>query len=284
MVASPLPVYTPQFKQQLIERLDPYIERLHEQGLADRAYIHGFDEREKEYYGVVQEYFGMVKQRYPGIPTLTTARVPLDPDQLRRLCIDWICPLTSDYDFQQAERCRAAGLQVWAYLCLGPGHPYANWLFPNPLIEGRIVGWQAYHQKMDGLLYWGVNIWDKADNNKQSIDPAQGPLLNWSVTTPAAAMPPGMNEWAWLHGDGVLLYPGRDGPISGIRLANIRDGLEDYEYLWLLSQQSGSVEEGRKACQSVTASLTEFTRDPRVLATQRDAIACAAHSLNLPRN
>ena len=30
-------------------------------------------------------------------------------------------------------------------------------------------------------------------------------------------------------GDGVLFYPGTDGPLSSIRLENIADGLEDYE-------------------------------------------------------
>ena len=76
----------------------------------------------------------------------------------------------------------------------------------------------------------------------------------------------------WLHGDGVLLYPGPAGPIGSIRLANIRDGLEDYEYLWLLAQKDG-IEAARAACQPVTRCLTDFTRIPQELAVQRDKIA-----------
>lgn len=45
------------------------------------------------------------------------------------------------------------------------------------------------------------------------------------------------------------------------------------EYLWLLTQASGDPEAGRKACRPVTTSLTQFTRDPKALYEQREAIA-----------
>ena len=39
------------------------------------------------------------------------------------------------------------------------------------------------------------------------------------------------SDLSWLFGDGKLLYTGAERPISSIRLANIRDGMEDYDYL-----------------------------------------------------
>jgi len=261
---SPKEVYTPAFKQQLIGRLDPCVEQLRRTGLVSKAYIYTFDERGKDFYPIIREYFGLVKRRYPEIHTLTTAQVPLDPQAMRDLNVDWNCPLTAAYRFEQAEKCRSAGLRVWAYVCLGPRYPYANWLADDPLIEARVIWWQAFQQKMDGFLYWGLNIWDRAHNDKP-IDPASGPFLEWGITTGG--------EWDRLHGDGELLYAGKDGPIGSIRLANIRDGLEDYEYLWLLSQQEGDIEVGRKACPPVTTGLTSFTRDPKILSGQREAIA-----------
>jgi hypothetical protein len=261
---SPLEVYTPTFKQSLSDRLDPYVAELRRHGLADLAYLYTFDERGEDFYPVMREYFGMVKERYPEIRTLTTAKLAQDPAVMRDLNVDWNCPLTPAYRYDEAERCRAAGQQVWGYVCLGPRWPYANWLGDGPLMEARVLWWQAFEQKMDGILYWGLNIWDRAHND-QPIDPQAGPLLDWSITTGG--------DYDWLHGDGELLYAGKDGPIGSIRLANIRDGLEDYEYLWLLGQKAGNVDVARAACGPVAESLTSFTREPGVLLGQRERIA-----------
>ena len=45
------------------------------------------------------------------------------------------------------------------------------------------------------------------------------------------------------NGEGMLFYPGEDagidGPIASIRLKNLRDGMEDYEYFTLLEKAKG---------------------------------------------
>jgi len=271
---SPGEVYTPAFKQQLIARLDPYVAELKQRQCFHKAYIYTFDERGEEFWPILREYFGLVQQRY-GIPTLTTAYVPQDPEVMKDLNIDWNCPLTAVYKYEQAEACRRAGLQVWAYTCCGPRKPYANILGDDPLIESRLLWWQAYHQQFDGFLFWGLNIWDR-QHNDYLIDPERdGPRLRWSITT----SPPGSGWTSALHGDGELLYPTKDGPLGCIRLANIRDGLEDYEYLWKLAELTGDREIARRACLPVTENLTTFTLDPQVLAAQRAAIARQVESL-----
>lgn len=261
---SPAEVYTPEFRERLVERLDPWFAQARAAGVARKAYIYSFDERGDDFFPILTEYFGLVKERYPEVHALTTAYVPLEPEAMRRLNVDWNCPLTARYDMAAADRCRAEGQQVWAYVCLGPRYPYANWLVEHPLIESRVLWWQAFEQKMDGFLYWGLNIWDRAHNDAP-IDPAKGPILDWSISTGG--------EYAWLNGDGELLYAGKDGPIGSIRLANIRDGLEDYEHLWLLAQKRASRDAARAACAPVTSGLTEFTRDPAVIRETRDRIA-----------
>jgi hypothetical protein len=261
---SPLKVYTPEFKADLVKRLDLYVAELKRRGLMDKAYVYTFDERGKDFWPVMKEYFGLIKERY-GIPTLTTAKVPQDPQVMKDLNIDWNCPVSSVYKFDQAEECRKAGLQVWSYICCGPRYPYANWLADDPLIEARLIWWQVYHQKMDGFLYWGLNIWGRA-NNDCIIDPEKdGPRLKWSITTERFSTP--------LHGDGEMLYPAKAGPLGCIRLANIRDGIEDYEYLWLLGELERNPGKAREACLPVTDSLITFTRDPEQLYAQRDRIA-----------
>jgi hypothetical protein len=257
-------VYTPQFREYLIKRLDPYVADMKQRGLAGKAYVYTFDERGKEFWPIIKDYFGLIKERY-GIPTLTTAKVPQDPQVMKDLNVDWNCPVSSVYKFDEAEECRKAGLQVWSYICCGPRYPYANWLADDPLIEARVIWWQAYQQKMDGFLYWGLNIWLRAHNDYIINPEKDGPYLRWSITTEHFTVP--------LHGDGEMLYPGKDGPFGCIRLDNIRDGVEDYEYLWLLAKLEGSIAKAREACLPVTDSLISFTRDPQLLYAQREGIA-----------
>lgn len=260
---SPPNFYTPSFKQSLVEKLDPFVAELKRRNLSDLAFVYGFDEREKEHNPVIREYFGLIKERY-GLPTLTTAKIPIDPDAMRALNVDWLCRITSDYSFEDAERCRAAGRQVWSYVCLGPRHPYANFLADDALIEARVIFWQAFQQKFDGFLHWGVNVWWHK-NTERPVDLEKGPLLEWSITT---------NGMPFLHGDGVLIYPLADGrPAGSIRLANLRDGMEDYEYLRALGQARGDAWSARGDCSPVTTSLTSFTRDPAALRATRDMIA-----------
>jgi len=101
----------------------------------------------------------------------------------------------------------------------------------------------------------------------------------------------------WGNGDGRFLYPPRrdpntatepslDDPINSIRWENLRDGMEDYEYFWLLQQlvervqkSQGESELTRQARQLLTVpaaiskNLTTFTTDPRLMLAHRDRVA-----------
>ena len=259
---SPPEFYTPEVKKEMFEKLKPYIEELRKRDLSKQAYIYTFDERGEEYIEIMTDFFGMIKEHFPEVSTLTTSRITAEPLGMKPFHTDWMCPLTPAYHLDETEKARAEGMQVWSYICCGPHHPYANIMCRFPLIESRVLPWQAYQQKMDGLLYWGVNIWQKKHNIP--IDPKQGPFLDWSIES---------FDTIPIYGDGILIYAGiNEQPIGSIRLANLRDGFEDYEYLHLIGERD-STAAGRQCCLPVTASLTEFTRNPNALYSQRRIIA-----------
>ena len=52
------------FKQRLVERLDPHVAELKRRGLDKKAYVYTFDERGKDFYPIMKEYFGLIKERY----------------------------------------------------------------------------------------------------------------------------------------------------------------------------------------------------------------------------
>ncbi len=66
----------------------------------------------------------------------------------------------------------------------------------------------------------------------------------------------------------MLVLPGEHGPLSTIRIENIRDGLEDIELLRLYRDRHGR-DAASKILERVTRNRTRFTRDPADLRAAR---------------
>jgi len=259
---APLEAYTPAFGDELVARLTPYVAELRKHGLEKSAYFYGFDERGYEFYPAIDALWRKLKTAFPEIPVMTTAMMFRDlREGASHPCqdtTDWFCPLTSVYDPELAAKLRAQGRQVWWYVCCGPTYPYANFAsFEYPFIEGRLLGWTTYRYRADGLLFWHVNLWPDAPPLKTD---------DTYLTAWRAEVSNGMT------GDGQLLYPGEEGPMPSIRLANIRDGIEDFEWLTLLEQKAGRAEADALAARLVR-SMTDFERSPKKLNGVRAQLA-----------
>ena len=84
----------------------------------------------------------------------------------------------------------------------------------------RIHGWFAWRLRADGMLIFAMSSVPKINVKKKNRD------QQW----PASAWHDGKSR-----GCGVLIYPGPDYElIPSMRLASVRDGLEDYEYFHTL--------------------------------------------------
>ena len=120
------------------------------------------------------------------------------------------------------------------------------------------------------MLYYAVTNWGYYNGLPKNQPITSGPYTNWN---PIVSWTDKYN--GYLDGDGQLYCAGPPnvGPLPTIRLENIRDGLEDYEYLWMLAELEGNVEKARAACEPVTTGLTTFTRDPKTVYATRDRIA-----------
>lgn len=270
------------------EKLAAYIEKLKEEGLFDDAYVYGFDEVKAEKFTEMREAFGLVRRRYPGLKTMTTAQDRSFGLQtgLRDVVDIWV-PLIDAYDLAEARRLRAEGKKMWWYICIVPPHPYPNWFIEYPAIEARLLtGAMSYKYEVDGLLYYLINEWQP---NRRWI--AKGPYTEWNPASFSERKDPDDKEkiTAYANGDGSLICPGPNGPLSTVRLENTRDGFEDYEYLCLLKELSIKVRRlpetpQRKAWleragrllavpDDVVRTTTNYTHDPARLATFRAAVA-----------
>ncbi len=122
---------------------------------------------------------------------------------------------------EQLRKIRAAGDTVWfttdGQMCLDTPYCAVERMMPHYCFA---YGAKAYE-------FWGV-AW-------LTRDPYKYAWHSYISQTTA----PGEHFWVrYPNGDGYLIYPGKpighDGPVSSIRLEQAREGVEDYEYLYIL--------------------------------------------------
>lgn len=116
---------------------------------------------------------------------------------------------------------RIMGEGIWWYGCIIPRAPYPNYHMDDSLVVPRIISWMQYDYEIEGILYWAVNYYDHYSQRGRDV---------WTDA----------GSWDDIMCEGQLVYPGSKygifGPISTCRLESIRDGLEDYEYFWMIEQ------------------------------------------------
>ena len=261
---DPKAVVAPAYMAHLESTLTPFVERLRKEGLMKYAYLYGFDERNQEYYAGIDATWRKLKALYPDLPVMTTARMYKDmvvsgkgTNFPHAVTTDWYCPLTSVWKPELTAQLHALGKKVWWYTCCGPLYPYANFAsIEEPWAEARILAWQQYLERSDGLLFWSVNWWRNV-KRLDADDTLQRGLRLWSDLC--------------VQGDGVLVYPGATAVYPSIRLAALRDAVQDYEWL-----QLAEAKRSRGACEAVgrgfIRSLDDFDRQDGALLDARRAL------------
>ena len=261
-------VFNDSFYPSFKARIAPYCEELKKRGLYRYARLYGFDEREKEYFPGMMALWKKIKADFPDLPVLTSAYVYRDAskrwsdykagkaDLEGYWGADIFCPCSDQWNKELTDYLHDKGRKVFWYTCCGPRWPYANFAsYEFPQIEARLViGFQTHVSQADGFLFWHVNNW-KGEGN-QPFDVCDTFLPDWSTRNSLRC-----------PGDGTFLYPSKNGVVPSIRLALLRDGVQDYEWLAMAEKKRG-----RKAVDAVSRrlvrSLKDFTRDP---AAVRDA-------------
>jgi hypothetical protein len=233
-------------------------------------YVHGFDEsdmrqnHEETVDPSIRRVFGMIGEKFPRIGRESAN--PLNPAHVGYFDI-WT-PVTPQWR-PELRRRQAAGDEVWAYVCCWPVRPYANLFIDFPGVDPRILPWQYYQHGVTGFLYYLINHHE--------------PQENWNMAAPKWPDRPWDPFSFNTNGDGILIYPGPDAtPLASTRLENLRDGIEDYEALAMLSQlverlesaggHEGLVTEAREVLAvrpDVSRSWTEYSQDPGVIARAR---------------
>lgn len=124
----------------------------------------------------------------------------------------------------QLARIRQGGARIWfttdGQMCTDTPYCAVERLLPH----------YCFHFGAEAYEFWGVSWY--------TYDPFR---FGWHAYIPQSDQP-GKSYWVrYPNGDGFLLYPGNlvghRGPLSSIRLEQAREGVEDYEYLYLLRER-----------------------------------------------
>ncbi len=184
---------------------------------------------------------------------------------------------------EKMAQLRAAGGRIWFTT---DGHMCTD--TPYCAIE-RLLPHYCFKYGADAYEFWGVS-W-------LTYDPYR---FGWHAYIPQSESP-GHHYWIrYPNGDGFLLYPGKpighDGPVSSVRFEQAREGVEDYEYLFLLKQKIDRAKAAGANPQAAEAAMQQVQQlisvpnaggrysskilpDPQALYDARQAVAEAIESL-----
>ena len=192
-----LDLETEEFNQKFTNYLASFHRQVKAKGILDRSFIYMWDEMTGGHYAAMEKTVNMVHKHAPGI-RLMTVSAP-DPMVLKYNDIITTGPFGQWWAKNTkavVDKALADGKEFWIYL---NGTTFA--LTGEPTIP-RVTPWLCYANGFTGYLQWSMDY-------------------NWKYGTFEK------------NGDVWILYPGYDKPVYSARLEYFRDGVEDFNMMYL---------------------------------------------------
>ncbi|MBK7713062.1 MAG: DUF4091 domain-containing protein [Bacteroidales bacterium] len=273
---APFSEMTTSNRQKAITYYRQFYSYLKENGWEKRAYLYMLDEPNlAENYQTVLDLGALAHEADPAIRCLVVEQTykqdpswpDIDP------AVDIWCPLFAFIDSASINSKLKHGDEVWSYTALSQRAPEYHpdydkvkdydspyWHIDAKLTSYRVPAWLNWHYNINGLLYWSsVQI---ADSKTGLMDPWMLPAFTESESQ--------------FNGGGHLMYPGVpcgiDGPISCIRLKNLRDSMEDWEYFAILEKLAGK-DAVKKIVAEVAPNWWATSEDHVVIEATRERLA-----------
>ncbi|MDY7009874.1 MAG: DUF4091 domain-containing protein [Planctomycetota bacterium] len=277
-----------EFERRVRELLESYVVYLEEKGWLGHAFCYIWDEpQSRSSLDHCERMAEMVKEVCSSMRRFLACGYATPRDVKG---IDIWSPHLGEYlrDEEQYRAAMEAGEEVWWYVSNSPNYPYPTLFVDFPAVAHRIIWWMTWKYGLGGFVYWNVSAWHYAGTENFHEDPQKRwPNAPWKTTMFADAE--GNARKGTANGAGQLIYPWPDGPTPSLRLAVIRDGLQDYEYLRLLREGidqlklktggedlSGLIaesEETLKVVDDLVQSTSDFEMDPARILDARDRIS-----------
>ena len=255
---------------EFIPRIRKAVEMAKEHGILDMCFSYAWDEYAETHPHWRDHYLNDFRVAKRTFPDLALCNVYSNPDATESIdALDIVVPNTRSLVHREKwEAWRQRGKVLGAYTCTGNYHPVTSFFIDYPSVEHRVLFWQFFDHHITFYLTWGITQWKH--NIPRDPNAPRWPDAPWNTASHG-------ND----NGDGQIVYPGRTAVLASVRLANIRDGIEDYEALAVLAAMTEQLDQGRHADliarnramlaipDRVTASITQFTTDPEVVMDAR---------------
>lgn len=170
-----------------------------------------------------------LKKSIENIPSHVTTNL----DGLVDNYVDELIPLISHYNSAEEReamnrwKAEKEGRALWAYEAWIPMSPFTTMHIDDSMLAHRSKFWMMKKYDIEGYLYWGTAGYRGFKDSERAV-PVD--VYKDARTFDLGSASP--------NGDGFFLYPGEKygikGPISSIRLEALRDGIEDFQYLYML--------------------------------------------------
>ncbi len=200
-------------KEYLPQFLPALEAHLRDKGWLDKTVFHIADEPSNHNVMPWREASKFVHEHAPGLRRMDAIETTHCFDRLEIWVpkLDHLATWLDEY-----ERARSQGNELWFYTVgIYQGGSLPNKTVDVPLIESRILHWINYRLGLKGYLHWGFNSW--------TDDPFGAPGKHL--------------------GDGWQVYPKKDGLLNSLRWEQMRNGIQDYEYFWLLEEKIRTIAE-----------------------------------------
>jgi hypothetical protein len=274
-----------------------YADHLKSKGWFDLSYVYMYDQAPTKALPQMLERYRNMREATPDAKIMQVMWSPTPP--LRGLVNMW-CPTLDRADLLGLRQAQERGEEAWWYTHAGPypGYPNISHL-ETPGLFARIIGWMTYHYRIEGFLYWAVDVWATHPTEpegpplKSAAEYDAENYASWEADTYKCNYPRSPR-----NGDGYLLYPGPDNtPVASLRLALTRDGFEDFDVFTeveMLARRDPDGEAEARAMElldfglpadaPIIISRPRWTDEDNLLFQRREAILAAGEEMRLERD
>ena len=221
-------LYTPEEAEKVYRFVEAYAKFLKEKGWLDKALVELWDEPTDLEYPYIKERAERLKKIEPDLRLQLFAEGgPYDffDRSTDKYGLNNLIDIWAPVNIIESPETQAKGGEIWTYYCTLARESAPNFYIDCPAIYQRSIAWYSWMYGVDGFEHWSSNYYWRNVKKGKPMD-EKWPNVPWDSRT-----------YYYFNGEGQLVYPGPDGiPYSSVRLENFRDGMDDYEYLYILKE------------------------------------------------